>query len=97
MIKAIKTHRALEFNQSRWLKPYIEFNTKKKKRSGKKNDNDGKALYILINNAHVKTIETLRNRINLKPVDDKKRVFKIHIKTKLHVAQNIWQYFNFNT
>ena len=47
--------------------------THKKKRSGKENDNDGKALYILINNVHVKTIETLRNRINLKPVDDIKK------------------------
>ena len=28
--KLKKMHCALEFNQSQWLKPYIEFNTQKK-------------------------------------------------------------------
>ena len=28
-IKTKKVHRVLEFDQSQWLKPYVEFNTKK--------------------------------------------------------------------
>ena len=28
-IKTRKVHRVLEFDQSQWLKPYVEFNTKK--------------------------------------------------------------------
>ena len=41
----------LEFNQSQWLKPNIEFHTQKKNWRRKKWDKDGKALYKVINNA----------------------------------------------
>ena len=35
-ISSTKMYRILEFNQSQWLKQYVEFNTKKKNRSRKK-------------------------------------------------------------
>ena len=39
----------------------------------KNNDKDGKELYKLMNNAiYIKTIENMRNRINLKLVNNKK-------------------------
>ena len=44
-IKAKKKHRVLEFNQSQWLKPYVEINTQKN------GDKDGKTLLTLMNNA----------------------------------------------
>ena len=70
-------HCALEFNQSQWLKQFIEFNTQKRKKKKKKNDKDGKALYKLINNAiYGKTIENFRNRINVKVVNNEKGYLK---------------------
>ena len=50
-LKLKKIHRILEFNQSQWLKPYIEFNKQTKIDAEKNNDIDEKALYKLINNA----------------------------------------------
>ena len=60
--------RVLEFNQSQWLKQYLELNTKKGIEAEKKTGNkDGKALYKLMNNfVYGKTMENLRNRIVVK-------------------------------
>ena len=63
----------LELNQSQWSKPYIEFNTKKRIEAEKNNDKDEKALYKLMNNGiYRKTMRNLRNRINVKLVNNKK-------------------------
>ena len=77
------------FNQSQWLKPYIEFDTQKRIASEKKEYKDGKTLYKLMNNAEYdKTIKNLRNRINVKLVSNEKKLFKKYIKTKLYVTQD---------
>ena len=73
-----------------WLKPYIEFNTKKKRiEAEKKNNKDAKALYKLMNNAiYRKSMENLRNRSDVKLV----RIEKYYLKCTSqpsHVAQNI--------
>ena len=44
-----KIHRALEFNQTQWLNPQIEFNTQERIEAEKNEHRDGKALYILMN------------------------------------------------
>ena len=43
-------HHILEFNQSQWLKPYIEFNTQKGIEAEKNGHKDGKTLYKFRNN-----------------------------------------------
>ena len=79
--KLKKIHCLLEFNQSKSLKPYIEFNTQKRIEAEENNDTDGKALYKLINNAiYGKTMENFRNRINLKLVSNKKDYLKCRSK-----------------
>ena len=49
-LEANKLHPVLEFNQSQWLKSYVEFH-KKENRSRKNGDKDGKKLYKLMDNA----------------------------------------------
>ena len=49
-LKLRKIHRVLEFSQSQWLKPYIEFNKEKRIDAEENFDKDGSALYKLMNN-----------------------------------------------
>ena len=76
------------------MKPYIEFNTQKIIEQEESNDKNVKTYCKLMNNAvYGKTMESLRNRINVKLTNNEKDYLyiKMYIKTKLYVAQNIWQ------
>ena len=76
-LKLKRIYRVLKFNESQWLKQYVEFNTQKGIEAKKIGDKDRKALYKLINNAvYGKTMENLRNRIDAKLVSNKKDYLK---------------------
>ena len=49
-MKLKKIYPVLEFNQSEWLKQYVEFNTQKRIEAEKNGYKDGKALYKLMSN-----------------------------------------------
>ena len=72
-LKRKKIHHLLEFNQTKWLKQYIKFNTQKRIEAEINKDKDGKAFCKLMNNAIYRIImEKLRNRIQVKLVNNEK-------------------------
>ena len=69
-MKLVKIRRILSFRQSDWLKIYIDFNTRKRQES---TDEFNKNLYKLLNNSiYGKSIESIRKRINVKLINNKK-------------------------
>ena len=66
--------------------------TQKNNRCRKNGDKDGKAMHNAVNE---KTMKNLRNRIDIRLISNKKkRLFKMDIKTKLHVTKYIWPWFS---
>ena len=59
--------------QSQLLKEYVQFNTKKRIEAEENGDKNGKALYKLVDSSmYRETMESLRNKINVKLVNNKK-------------------------
>ena len=60
-----------EFNQSQRLKRHVEFNPQKIIEAEKNGEKDGKTFYKLMNNnVYGKTIESVRNRIDVRLVSN---------------------------
>ena len=65
-------------------------NSTGKKKQKQKSDKDAKALFKLMSKSvYSKTLENLRKIINEKLVINIKEKFKVDIKSKKHVSQNI--------
>ena len=68
--KLTKVHRILEFKQSQWMKPYIDFNTEKRMQAT--NDADKNFFKLMINSVYGKTMENMRKRMKIRIVTNKK-------------------------
>ena len=73
-MKLTKAHRVLKFNQSDWMKKYIDFNTEERMNAA--NDFERDFFKLMINSVYEKTIANLRKRINVRLVNNAKDFLK---------------------
>ena len=90
-MKLKKIHRGIKFYESAWLKPYIDKNTNLRTQA---KNNFEKDFFKLMNNAVFgKTMENIRNRVNIKLVNTgdqfKKLVAKPNYESRIIFNENL--------
>ena len=88
-MKLTKIHKVLEFKESDWMKIYIYFNIKKKKKKNAANSFEKNFFKLMINYVNGKIMENLRKKISVTVVNNEKRLFKTRQQTNFYFYKNI--------
>ena len=81
-LKVKKIHRGIMFKESQWLEKYISLNTRL--RTAAKNEFKKDFFKLMNNSVFGKTMENIRNRVDVKLINNKERAIKLVAKPNFY-------------